>query len=801
MRRCLFFLFGLGLSLPLLAQKSWSVPTLYDSVEILIDRWGVPHIYAQNEEDLFFAQGWQAARDRLFQFEIWRRQATGTLAEVLGPRALERDIGARLFRYRGDLEQELNHYHPRGARIVRAFVAGINAWIAHVRAHPELLPPEFRMLGIEPGFWTPEVVVSRHQGLLGNSTEELEVARLVATVGEEKARALLWFHPHQPDLTIDPAIPKELLFEDLLRRYNAFRRPLTFVPEDVRTGSRADREYWQGWVEATRAEAARQRDDARLVPGSNNWVVSGRLTDSGCPMMANDPHRRLSAPSLRYIAHLSAPGWHVIGGGEPVLPGISIGHNEHGAWGLTVFRTDAEDLYIYDTNPDNADQYWYQGRWEDMTIELDTFEVKGQAPVVVRLRYTRHGPVTWEDSTRHKACALRCGWLEPGGAPYLASLRMDQAANWDEFRRACNYSHIPGENMVWADREGHIGWQAVGIAPIRRHWSGLVPVPGDGRYEWDGYLPIYEKPHRYDPPEGFIATANANLTPPDFPHLDAIGYLWSDPYRQHRAEELLASSRRHSLVDMAAWQTDYLSIPARQLVPLLQRLSANDARLERARRLLLQWDYRLTPESVAAAIYSEWEWQLRQQMKALVVPSAARPWADIQLKRVIDWLLLPDAKFGESPIAGRDAFLMDCLTRALDELSQRLGPDMDRWQYGQPRNKHVHMPHILGAVADATTRRQLEPGPLPRGGNSFTLNNTGSGLRQSHGATFRIIVDTGDWDRCLASNAPGQSGDPASKHYRDLFELWASDGFFPLFFSREKVESVTEERIVLLPAR
>src|SRR5690606_27766751 len=213
------------------------------------------------------------------------------------------------------------------------------------------------------------------------------------------------------------------------------------------------------------------------------WVVSGARTTTGFPFMANDPHRAQQAPSLRYFAHLVAPGWNVIGGGEPSLPGISIGHNEHGAWGLTVFQVDSEDLYVYETNPANPDQYRYAGAWEDMRVERETITVEGQGSVEATLRFTRHGPVLYQDTARNIAYALRAAWLDYGAAPYLASLRMDQATTWEEFREACTYSHIPGENMVWADRAGNIGWQAVGVAPLRPNWSGLVPVPGDGRFE------------------------------------------------------------------------------------------------------------------------------------------------------------------------------------------------------------------------------------------------------------------------------------------------------------------------------
>ncbi|HUP19162.1 MAG TPA: penicillin acylase family protein, partial [Gemmatimonadota bacterium] len=451
-------------------------------VEIITDRWGVPHIYAENEADLFYAQGYNAARDRLFQFEVWRRQATGTVAEILGPRELERDIGTRLFRFRGDLTEELNHYHPRGEAIITAFVNGVNAYIAETERDPSLLTPEFGLLGITPGRWTPDVVISRHQGLLGNIGSELANGRAVAKLGPERVLALSNFGPGTPELALDPAIDGELLFDDILGRYDAFRRGIRFRPEDVAPEYRdpagdqgaEDLAAALGRANAEAEELAAWRE--RRAIGSNNWVVSGRLTESGHPIMANDPHRALAAPSLRYWAHLVAPGWNVIGGGEPVLPGLSIGHNEYGAWGLTVFSTDGEDLYVYETNPDNPDQYRYDGGWEDMRVIRETIPVEGREPATVELKYTRHGPVVYEDAERGVAYAIRAAWMEVGGAPYLASMRMDQARNWEEFRDACSYSHIPGENMVWIDRDGNIGWQAVAIAPIRRTWSGLVPV-------------------------------------------------------------------------------------------------------------------------------------------------------------------------------------------------------------------------------------------------------------------------------------------------------------------------------------
>ena len=808
-----------------LSSTTIALPGLNAPVEIIRDRWGINHIYAENEYDLFFAQGYAAARDRLFQFEVWRAQATGTVAEMLGESELERDIGFRLFRYRGDMTVEMNHYHDRGDRIIPAYVDGVNAYIAETEADPSLLPVEFELLGIRPKRWTPEVVISRHQGLLGNIGAELNYGRAVAAVGDAMVKRVANFRPGDPDIALDPAIDGALLSQDILGLYNAFRGSVRFRPEHLVPEYRGNEEafarleaalHLTGATEdpgagATAAAGPVRHADAPgwqdplAAPdyeslGSNNWVVSGRLSESGFPLMANDPHRAQSAPSLRYWVHLVAPGWNVIGGGEPEIPGVSIGHNEYGAWGLTVFRTDGEDLYVYETDPADPDRYRYRDGWETMTVITEEIPVKGRAPHTAEFKYTRHGPVVFEDPANHVAYAVRAAWLEPGGAPYLASLRMDQARTWEEFVEACNYSNIPGENMVWADRDGNIGWQAVGIAPIRRNWSGLVPVPGDGRFEWDGYLPITAKPSVYNPAEGYFATANNHLTPADYPHMDAIGFEWSDPYRWARAAEVLGSGRLHSMADMMALQTDYLSIPARTLVPMLRHVAPGGGDVERARRMLLDWDFVLAPESVAAGIYNAFERRLRGNVHDVLVPASARAHVrGVAMVKVIGHLTAPGGEFGDDPVAGRDAVLLRSLEEAVGDLRSRLGGDMDRWQYGQPDYKHATIFHPLSRAVPADLATRFTVGPLPRGGNSFTLNNTGGGDNQTSGASFRIIVDTGDWDLAVGSNTPGQSGDPDSSFYDNLFELWANDRFFPVFYSRERVESVAAERTMLTP--
>ena len=784
-------------------QETLDAAGLLAPVEIVTDRWGISHIYAKNEHDLFFAQGYAAARDRLFQFEIWRRRATGTVAEILGPREIERDTGARLFRFRGDLTTEMRHYHERGDTIIPAFVDGVNAWIDRTEREPDLLPLEFELLGIRPGHWTPEVVISRHQGLVSNVTQELDNARAVAAIGADAVKELNYYIG-DPDLTLDPAIDASLLEDGILDLYRAHRRTLTFEPEDVTVAHRGDRETFERLAAAQPTEIDLERNDYDAI-GSNNWVVHGTRTLSGYPIMANDPHRAQSAPSLRYWVHLVAPGWNVIGGGEPVLPGVSIGHNEHGAWGLTVFGQDNEDLYVYETNPANPDQYRHLGRWEEMTVIPDTIPVEGQGDVDVELKYTRHGPVVFEDADNHVAYAVAAAWLDYGSAPYLASLRMDQATTWEEFVEACSYSRIPSENMVWADRAGNIGYQAVGVSPIRPNHSGLVPVPGDGRYEWDGFLPIKALPSVLNPPKGYFGTAN-NYTlldvPGRYPYWEALHYTWGDQMRAARVEEVLANARHMTVVDNMQLMMDELSVAARNLVNLLRDLPGLDGRAEHARRLLLDWDGVLDKESVEAAIYVSWERELRTAVHRTVVPAPARDYIRaVNTKRLIDWLTAPDGRFGDDPLAGRDALLRETLDAALVGLRDRFGtPDMTTWKYGGERFKHALIRHPLSAAVNADLRRRLDVGPFPRGGYGGTVHNTGGGDNQTSGASFMIIADTANWDNSVGLNTPGQGGDPDSPHYRDLFEVWARDRYFPIFFSRAKIDSVTESTTVLRPA-
>ena len=781
----LFFLLVITLSCS--SKKSLD---LLDKVEVLRDNNGINHIYANNQRDLFFMQGYLAAKDRLFQFEIWRRQATGTVSEIFGEEELERDIGTRLFMFRGDLKEELNHYHDDGYEIITSYTEGVNAYIREVINNPKSLPIEFKLLNIKPELWTPADVISRHQGLLGNIEQELNIGRAVSKIGEEKVKNLQWFHPKYPELKLDENITEQDLDNDILKLYKAFRKPIEFKKEYLVKKYLKENEPKISFI-----ENEKYLEDKFSI-GSNNWTISGNKTISGYPILANDPHRTIVAPSLRYITHLVAPGWDVIGGGEPEIPGISIGHNGYGAWGLTVFRTDAEDLYVYDINPKNFNQYWHKGRWYDFKIIKESIPIKGRENFEVDLYYSVHGPVTFIDKERKKGYAVRCGWLEPGGSPYLASLRMNQSKSWEEFRDACNYSNIPGENMIWADKEGNIGWQAVGIAPIRNTHSGLVPVMGDGRYEWEDYLPIIEKPNIFNPKEDFFATANQNVTPISYDKWNAIGFSWSDPYRGDRVDDILSSKNKLSMQDMIDLQVDYFSYPSVYLIDLLNDVKDKEnkflSQYGRYIDLLNNWDNKLLKNSVEAMIYVSWERTIIKSFHEEFVPEEVNELLSVQLYTIID-------QISKMEVNQKKSFLIESFIVSIDKLKTKFGNNFENWTYGQDEYKHIKIKHPLEDIVNDSIYNLLSFKSYPRGGNGYTPNSTSSNLSQSSGASFRVIIDTKDWDNSLATNSPGQSGNPLSPFYRNLYEDWANDKYFNLFYSKEKIKSNLHSREIYYP--
>lgn len=497
-----------------------SVDGLAQPAEIRVDRWGIAHLYAASQRDAFFLQGYNAARDRLWQIDLWRKRGLGLLSRDFGAAYVAQDRAARLFLYRGDMDREWAAYGAEARGRTDAFVAGINAFVAEVRAGGQPLPPEFGIAGTQPDLWQSEDVVRiRSHSLTRNVASEVTRAQVACRAGLDADRLRQSLKPEWttriPD-GLDPCDIPAAVLDD-------YRRGTASVVFD----------------------AAKLRPVAIADPiveeavGSNNWVISPARTATGRPILANDPHRELGIPSLRYLVHLEAPGLSAIGAGEPALPGISIGHNGTIAFGLTIFPADQEDLFAYELDPANPDRYRYQDRWEPMTVVQERIAVRGEADRVIELRFTRHGPVLHADAGRAKAFALRSVWGEPGTSAYFGSMRYMAAKDWPSFSAALDGWGTPSENQVYADTDGHIGWIAAGRVPVRRNWDGLLPVPGDGRYEWQGSLPADALPRALDPPSGWIATANEMNLPPDFPVAERkVGFEW-----QNEARKTLASPK------------------------------------------------------------------------------------------------------------------------------------------------------------------------------------------------------------------------------------------------------------------
>ena len=504
----------------------------------------------------------------------------------------------------------------------------------------------------------------------------------------------------------------------------------------------------------------------------------------------------------------------MIGGGEPGLPGISIGHNGQIAFGLTIFAIDQEELYIYELNPDNPREYRYQGRWEPMRVEHETIEVKDGDDIDVELVFTRHGPLVHSNDEKCIAFAVRAAWLEPGMAPYLGSMDYMRAKNWDEFLGAMNRWGAPPENQLYADTDGNIGWKTGGLTPIRPNWDGTLPVPGDGRYEWAGFYDMDELPGDFNPANGWLSTANEMNLPEDFPRERHITYDWYAPYRKHRIDEVLSDLPRASVSDMVALQSDYLSIPARRIMNAVRRLPLEDRSAVDGLALLLDWDNVLDAESAAAALFEVW--YRRHLRPALLAKAVGELTGDIDTGEVLKRIankedLLADARIDlelmEDPgdRLGPDAagFLASAVAAtvpaAVADLEDLLGTDRSAWAWGRLHVSRVS--HPLKAIMPGIDEEKLTAGPLPRGGSGDTVGNTayGPNFVQSAGSTFRVAIDVGNWDASLAMNAPGQSGNIHSPHFTDLYGMWARGEAFPLLYARDSIEAVAEHIIRLTP--
>lgn len=766
-------------------RETLEVPGLSAPVEVFRDRWGIPHIYARTDLDLFLAQGYVHAQDRLWQMELQRRLGHGRLAEVFGERALEADRFLRVLGFGRVARREAAQLDGPTRAAVEAYTRGVTAWIARCGRR---LPLEFLLLRFRPQPWEPADVLVFAKvmalNLCENWTTELLRARMVSLLGGAADR----FEPDYPD-----------------------EHPL-IIPADARYGPALGAAALRG------AAAVAEFTADAPGQGSNNWVAGGPHTASGKPLLANDPHLGLQMPSLWYENHLVGGEYEVTGASLPGQPGVIIGHNARLAWGLTNAPIDVQDLYLEQLDPQDPRRYRVGDTWEPAEVVREEIAVRGRRqPVVQEVTLTRHGPLITPLLTGaaggeadEQPLALRWTALQPGRLS-AAVLALNRAQDWASFRAALADWTVPAQNFVYADVDGHIGYALGGEIPLRAQGDGRLPVPGwTGQHEWSGTVPPDELPHLFDPADGYVVTANNRIAADGYP--SPLPGEWLPGYRAARIRALLEETPAHTVATFARLQGDTLSLPGRQIAALAERLPVPTAVACRAREILAGWDGALTADSVAGTLATRLGEKLVAGAYAeaagplgLVVgegPLATRP-AELYLMRALPGVLRRAARREDGWLGeGRtwESVLAAAWTATLRELEEAYGPDVGAWRYGRAHT--LTLRHPLGAVP--LLGRALNRGPFPTGGGAHTVCMGWVVPQQAGppvyiGPSYRQICDTADWDNSRSMHATGQSGRPGSRHYADFVEPWLRLRYHPMLWSRARVEAASAHRLTLRP--
>lgn len=718
-----------------------TVPGLHAPVTVVRDTWGIPHISASSTDDLFFAQGFVQAQDRLFQLDLWKRSVQGRLSEVLGANFIQRDSMTRRIQFRGDLDREWASYGPDTRRIAVAFTNGINAWVRLARTD---VPEEFIAAGWLPEFWRPEDLLNRTDAFLASTgaLDELVRARLASALGPARADQVLPLPDGRPTVA-DPAVNLSAItfvVSDAVRRIGTPPFFLTLtgkVSGEVRLKPDTTPSFG----------AATDVRDARFQPGltenGRTWLVDSASSATGAPLVAVSANAPFQTPSARYLVQLSAPGWNVIGVTSPWLPGVVVGHNDRVAWAMSTVPADTEDIFVERVNPNDPHQVERDGRWVDMAVDHERVAVKGRdRPVEYEQQYTSNGVVIAEDKERGLVYTLRWSGTEPGGAGELAALALDRASSSAELIDGLSHWKMPTAEFVYADRQGQAGSQLAGLVPVRAAGAGSLPSAGwSSARAWTGF-------------DGKVRPSEARTTP---------GGLTVD--------------------DLKKVQTDVNSPGARTLLALVDQLRSYPGEAESVKARLSSWDGRFDGRDVST-LYVRLETELRRLMsKAAGVPDDLV--SDVAERIDVRGRLAGPSKPRLSP-QDRDHLLADALSSLAGQVGQ-VG------QAGQAGRRTVTFEHPLAVFEPA--RRRFNVGPFALPGAADTAFATDGRA----GSVFRAIFDVSDWNRSVVVNAPGQSGSPASPHYDDMAAPWATGGYVPLLFDQINSASPNQETLILQP--
>ncbi len=773
---------------------------LKERVEIIRDRWGVPHIYAAGLEDLFFAQGYVQAQDRLWQMELNRRLANGRLSEIFGKAAFESDRFVRTVGIARAAANDLSCLSPESRSLLDAYARGVNTYID---GNSRKLPLEFILLGFKPEPWQPLDTLAwikmQAWQLSANWATELLNAALVGKVGPERAARLFGGYPQDNPVIL----AEQKVIQAAEQVLEAFRNVESWFPADALSGR------------------------------SNSWAVRGRRSVTGKALFAYDPHLGLTMPCLWHACHLVCPDLEATGATFPGVPGVVVGHNAKITFGFTTSLADVQDLYLERFNPKDTLEYKYRGKWRKAERIFEEIRVKGEKePRRIEVILTRHGPAVGgllriESDAKNLRFALRWAGSE-GSDPIEAVLRMDQAGSWSEFCAAIALWGTPSQNALYADRLGNIGYALTGRVPIREKGIGLTPVPGwNDEYEWKDWIPWEKMPREYNPKGGYLITANNQVVGREYPYYVGLGT--ANGNRAARIEELLLAKKRLSLEDFARMQVDLHSEPGRRFAALVTSLAggilkqgalaSDQAMAGAALELLKGWRGEMTPDSAAAAVYAVSEYYAKRTVfepwlgdltdfycgSGLHSFSSISHYMDYSHLVLLDileqddgsWLMIP-----EGQRRSREQVLAVSLKNALRFLSRQGGAHPARWKYGGFHKAWFN--HPIGSRKPFNLI--FNPKPVPYGGSADTiwqcppLRAVPPRKGSSYSAGWRHLVDFADLDKALWIHATGQSGHPASKHYKDFLPLWSTGQYHPMLWSRKRVEAEAETRLVLKPA-
>ena len=767
---------------------------LRQAVDVVRDAEGIPHIFAANTRDAWFSLGFLHAQDRMWQMEINRRIAAGRMAEILGPKALPTDRFLRTLGVARNAQRIWQNLDTDTQAVLNAYADGVNAWITQ---HGSVLPPEFLLAGAPaPEPWKPtdslgwQTMMAWDLG--ANWTQEILRMRLAQRLSMQQLQA---FMPPYPG---DTPLPTRD-FTELYRSLHASLAPLQQL-----------------------AKAAPPSGMEGL--GSNVWVVSGKHTASGQPLLANDPHLSLNAPALWYFAHVSAPGMDVIGATLPGLPGVVLGRNRRIAWGFTNTAPDVQDLYIERLNPGQPNQYAVPGGgWADFSVREEILRVKGQAEEKMLVRESRHGPVITGAVPLMERSGIDAGqyavafaWtaLRADDKTVRAGIRAGLANNWEEFVATMRDFHAPQQNMMYADVDGNIGYLAPGRVPVRKAANdlhGLAPAPGwDARYDWDGFIPFEALPRSFNPPSGRLANANEKPVPPDYPYF--ITSEWSLPYRAQRIDQLLQGQDKHDLGSFARMQMDVQSLAAQELLPLIRKAVPLDEPSRQALSLLAHWPGQMDADAAEALIFHAWMRQLARAMFEDELGGALMK-DYFEQRNVHQPMVQALAGVNGQQAWCRDirqgAAATDCagllsrsLQSAMAELAAHYGSDMSKWRWGEAHQaRAAHRPFSqVPALAWLFELKAASPG------DTYTVNVGRYSLREDkpvfynrHAASLRALYDLGQPEASRFIHSSGPSGNPLTPLYRSYLQRWVKGDYLPMGMERAALEQDSMGTLRLLP--